>query len=76
MQGGNILTSECGTDKDQVGSCYWRRNSRCRTGLRLMYAQHVETDGKDLFAEICRLDLEGVVAKRGSAFIKTMAMVG
>jgi bifunctional non-homologous end joining protein LigD len=35
-----------------------------KSGLRLMYAQHVEDDGKDLFAEICRNDLEGIVAKR------------
>jgi bifunctional non-homologous end joining protein LigD len=34
------------------------------SGLRLMYAQHVEKDGKDLFKEICARDLEGVVAKR------------
>jgi hypothetical protein len=27
-------------------------------------AQHVEKDGKDLFDEICRKDLEGIVAKR------------
>jgi bifunctional non-homologous end joining protein LigD len=34
------------------------------SGLRLMYAQHVEKDGKDLFKEICARDLEGIVAKR------------
>ena len=45
---------------------------------RIMYAQHVEGEGKRLFAEICRRDLEGVVAKRkigiykddGSAWLK------
>jgi ATP-dependent DNA ligase len=31
---------------------------------RLLYAQHVEGAGKELFAEICRRDLEGIVAKR------------
>jgi bifunctional non-homologous end joining protein LigD len=33
-------------------------------GARIMYAQHVERDGKALFQEICRMDLEGIVAKR------------
>jgi bifunctional non-homologous end joining protein LigD len=45
---------------------------------RILYAQHVEGEGKRLFAEICRRDLEGVVAKRkigiykddGSAWLK------
>jgi hypothetical protein len=31
---------------------------------RLLYAQHVEGGGKELFNEICRCDLEGIVAKR------------
>ena len=35
-----------------------------------MYAQHVEGDGKDLFLEICRNDLEGVVAKRKMGIYK------
>ena len=35
--------------------------SRCN---RLLYAQHVEQEGKRFFAEICSRDLEGVVAKR------------
>jgi len=39
-------------------------------GLRLMYAQHVEGEGKDLFLEICRNDLEGVVAKRKMGIYK------
>ena len=34
-----------------------------KSGLRIMYAQHVEEDGKDLFKEICACDLEGIVAK-------------
>jgi bifunctional non-homologous end joining protein LigD len=41
-----------------------------KSGLRLMYAQHVEGDGKDLFLEICRNDLEGVVAKRKTGIYK------
>ena len=33
------------------------------SGLRLMYAQHVEKDGKDLFRERVREDQEGIVPK-------------
>jgi bifunctional non-homologous end joining protein LigD len=29
----------------------------------ILYAQHVDGDGRDLFAEVCRQDLEGIVAK-------------
>jgi len=35
--------------------------SRCE---RILYAQHVEGDGKRMFEEICARDLEGIVAKR------------
>jgi bifunctional non-homologous end joining protein LigD len=31
---------------------------------RIIYAQHIERDGKQLFQEICARDLEGIVAKR------------
>jgi len=31
---------------------------------RILYAQHVEGEGKRMFEEICALDLEGIVAKR------------
>jgi len=31
---------------------------------RLLFAQHVEGEGKRLFKEICCRDLEGIVAKR------------
>jgi bifunctional non-homologous end joining protein LigD len=41
--------------------CELVRKSRCP---RLLYAQHVEGGGKELFNEICRCDLEGIVAKR------------
>ena len=37
------------------------RRSACP---RLLYAQHVEGAGKEFFNEICRCDLEGIVAKR------------
>jgi bifunctional non-homologous end joining protein LigD len=37
------------------------RASQCQ---RLLYAQHIEGAGKELFAEISRRDLEGIVAKR------------
>jgi bifunctional non-homologous end joining protein LigD len=43
------------------------RRSDCN---RIMYAQHVEGEGKRLFAEICRRDLEGVVAKRKMGIYK------
>jgi bifunctional non-homologous end joining protein LigD len=33
-------------------------------GHHVMYAQHIETQGRRLFKEICRMDLEGIVAKR------------
>ena len=41
--------------------CELVRRSACP---RLLYAQHVEGAGKEFFNEICRNDLEGVVAKR------------
>ena len=41
--------------------CELIRKSRCP---RLLYAQHVDAAGKELFHEICRCDLEGIVAKR------------
>ena len=31
---------------------------------RLLYAQHIQTQGKMFFEEICSRDLEGIVAKR------------
>jgi bifunctional non-homologous end joining protein LigD len=37
---------------------------------RIMYAQHVEKYGKQLFAEICDKDLEGIVAKRKLSIYK------
>jgi hypothetical protein len=37
--------------------CELVRRSRCP---RLLYAQHVEGGGKELFKEICRCDLEGI----------------
>jgi ATP-dependent DNA ligase len=30
----------------------------------ILYAQHIESAGKQMFAEICARDLEGIVAKR------------
>ena len=43
---------------------------------RLLFAQHVEGEGKKLFKEICSRDLEGIVAKRKWGFTKTMEMLG
>jgi bifunctional non-homologous end joining protein LigD len=37
---------------------------------RLLYAQHVEGAGKETFSEICRGDLEGIVAKRKSGLYR------
>ena len=45
---------------------------------RILYAQHVEAEGKKLFGAVCSKDLEGVVAKRklgvykedGNAWVK------
>jgi bifunctional non-homologous end joining protein LigD len=37
---------------------------------RLLYAQHVNRAGKQFFAEVCRLDLEGIVAKRKLSIYK------
>jgi bifunctional non-homologous end joining protein LigD len=31
---------------------------------RILYAQHIERGGKEIFAEVCSRDLEGIVAKR------------
>jgi len=47
--------------KRKARLCELIRKSRCP---RLLYAQHVEGGGKELFNEICRCDLEGIVAKR------------
>jgi bifunctional non-homologous end joining protein LigD len=41
--------------------------SRC---TRLLYAQHIDGAGKQFFQEICRRDLEGVVAKRKLSIYK------
>ena len=37
-----------------------------RLGERLLYCDHVETDGQGLFQLACKYDLEGIVAKRKS----------
>ena len=41
-----------------------RQLVRGRTGF--LYAEHVPTKGTDLYQVICREDLEGIVAKKGS----------
>lgn len=38
---------------------------------RVIYAQHVEGNGKLLFEEICNNDLEGIVAKRKHGIYKS-----
>jgi len=47
--------------KRKARLCELVRRSACP---RLLYAQHVEGAGKEFFNEICRCDLEGIVAKR------------
>jgi bifunctional non-homologous end joining protein LigD len=37
---------------------------RTSDGGRILYAQHVESEGNQMFEEICTRDLEGIVAKR------------
>ena len=39
----------------------WIEGSECS---EIIYAQHVERDGKLLFEEVCERNLEGIVAKR------------
>jgi len=36
----------------------------------IIYAQHIERDGKRFFEEICARDLEGIVAKRKLSIYK------
>ena len=38
-----------------------------RKRSRMLYVDHVEAHGCDLFAKVCGLDLEGIVAKRKTA---------
>lgn len=41
--------------------CELVRSSKCD---RILYAQHIESNGKKFFEAICARDLEGIVAKR------------
>lgn len=34
---------------------------------RLHYVEHLEAHGEALFAKVCELDLEGIVAKQGDS---------
>jgi len=45
----------------------WNRVSDCK---RLMFAQHIDREGKRFFAEVCTRDLEGIVAKRKMGIYK------
>jgi len=38
-----------------------------RSPTRLRFVEHVRRRGVDLFAEVCRLDVEGIVAKKAAA---------
>ena len=46
-------------DRKQDLKAIVRRSS----ASRLLYADHVEENGSSLFARVCELDLEGIVAK-------------
>jgi bifunctional non-homologous end joining protein LigD len=37
-----------------------------RRSSTVLYAQHVHGEGRDLFADVCRQDLEGIVAKHSA----------
>jgi len=39
-----------------------------------LYADHVRRRGRDLFAEVCRQDLEGIVAKRADGVYDVAAL--
>jgi len=39
------------------------QGSHTEPGIRLLYVSHIERHGVDLFREVCRQDLEGIVAK-------------
>jgi ATP-dependent DNA ligase len=41
---------------------------------RIIYAQHVEREGKLSFEEVCNNDLEGIVAKRKLGIYKSNAI--
>ena len=43
------------------------KSSGCK---RLLYAEHIEREGKRFFAKICSRDLEGIVAKRKMGIYK------
>ena len=43
---------------------------------RLLYVDHIEGRGIDLFREVCRQDLEGIVAKRRDGIYDPAADVG
>jgi bifunctional non-homologous end joining protein LigD len=47
--------------------CKLVSGSRCS---RLMYAKHIDGAGRQFFEEICRRDLEGIVAKRKMGIYK------
>ena len=43
-----------------------------RRHSRLLYLDHLETNGSGLFRKACELDLEGIVAKRKTAAYRAM----
>jgi ATP-dependent DNA ligase len=65
---GKLLTYEPLVDRKLGLKRFCSRLWKCE---RLLYADHVEGAGQALFSQVCRLDLEGIVAK-----YKTGAYVG
>jgi ATP-dependent DNA ligase len=41
-----------------------RKLLRRRKGSRILYLDHVESDGRLLFEQVVKMDLEGIVCKR------------
>ena len=40
-----------------------------KAGRPIFYSEHFETDGADLFAQACKLGLEGIISKsKGAAY--------
>ena len=62
-------------DEDLRGLPLVERKARLRRLLRrkssrILYVDHIETQGRALFEKACQLDLEGVVAKRKSSLYR------
>lgn len=59
LDGKDLRQSPLLDRKDRL--CALLQSANC---AQIIYAQHIETEGKRFFKEICAMDLEGIVAKR------------